>query len=113
MSTYVELKSQAQAILKQAENQAQALLQQAEQVRKQEQAGIVASLRATMKEHGITLEDLGGTAVRKASGARGKGKLPAKYRGPKGELWSGGPGRKPGWVKAVLAAGQDIESFRI
>ena len=36
-----------------------------------------------------------------------------KYRGPNGEPWSGGPGRRPDWVKAVVAAGEDLENYRI
>jgi DNA-binding protein H-NS len=92
--------------------QAQALLVQAEQVRKQELSGVIADIKAKMKEYGITAEDLGGAAARKSPVAS-KSKAPAKYRGPNGELWSGGPGRKPEWVKAVVASGQDIESFRI
>lgn len=91
--------------------QAQALMAQAEQVRKQELADVVADIKAKMKQYGITIEDLGGTSSRKASSV--KAKSAAKYRGPNGELWSGGPGRKPDWVKAVLSAGQDIEQFRI
>ncbi len=97
-------------------NQAQALMAQAEQVRKQELANVIADIKAKMKEYGITLEDLGGAATRKSSGAKpaaSKSKAPAKYRGPNGELWSGGPGRKPEWVKAALAAGKNIEDFRI
>lgn len=92
-------------------NQAQALMAQAEQVRKQELANVIADIKAKMKEYGISLEDLGGSSTRKAAG--GKSKAPAKYRGPNGELWSGGPGRKPEWVKSVLAAGKNIEDFRI
>jgi DNA-binding protein H-NS len=92
--------------------QAQALFAQAEQTRKQELAGVIADIKAKMKEYGITPEDLGGSAVRK-SAAPSKSKAPAKYRGPNGELWSGGPGRRPEWVKAVTASGQDLESFRI
>ncbi len=98
MATYAELKAQAEA-----------LLVQAEQVRKQELVSVIAGIKATMKEHGITLEDLGG-AARKAGG---RVKAPAKYKGPNGELWSGGPGRKPEWVRVLQAAGQDIETYRI
>lgn len=100
MASYAELISQAEA-----------LMQQAEQVRKQELANVIADIKAKMKEYGITVEDLSGGATRKAGAS--KSKAPAKYRGPNGELWSGGPGRKPDWVKAALAAGKDIESFRI
>jgi len=92
-------------------NQAQALMAQAEQVRKQELASVIADIKAKMKEYGLTVEDLGATAGRKAGAS--KSKSPAKYRGPNGELWSGGPGRKPEWVKAVLAQGKSIEDFRI
>lgn len=100
MATYSELVSQAQA-----------LMAQAEQVRKQELANVIADIKAKMKEYGITVEDLGAQSVRKP--AASKSKSVAKFRGPNGELWSGGPGRKPDWVKAVLAEGKDIESFRI
>lgn len=104
MSTYAELVSQAQA-----------LMAKAEQVRKQELANTIAEIKAKMKEHGISLEDLGGGAAPRKAGGKGasKSKSPAKYRGPNGELWSGGPGRKPEWVKAVVASGKSIEDFRI
>jgi DNA-binding protein H-NS len=101
MATYSELMSQAQA-----------LMAQAEQVRKQERASVIAEIRARMAEYGLTVEDLEkGTAVRKPGAA--KSKAPAKYQGPNGELWSGGPGRKPEWVKAVLAAGQSLDQYLI
>lgn len=104
MSTYAELVSQAQA-----------LMAKAEQVRKQELANTIADIKAKMKEHGISLEDLGGGAAPRKAGGKGssKSKNPAKFRGPNGELWSGGPGRKPEWVKAVVASGKSIEDFRI
>ena len=98
MATYAELKAQAEA-----------LLLQAEQVRKQELNNVILGIKATMKEHGITLEDLG-AAARKA-GARAK--APAKFKGPNGETWSGGPGRKPEWVRALQAEGKNIENYRI
>lgn len=100
MPTYAELKAQAEALLKQAE-----------EVRQQERAGIIAEIRAKMAEYGISAEEL-------ASGGRGRrrgmrSKAEPKYRGPNGELWSGGPGRKPEWVRQILAAGGDIEQYRI
>lgn len=101
MATYSDLVSQANA-----------LMAQAEQVRKQELAGVIADIKAKMAQYGITLQDLGG-AGRKAKGGVSKAKAPAKYKGPNGELWSGGPGRKPDWVKQAIAAGKNIESFRI
>lgn len=97
-------------------NQAQALMAQAEQVRKQELAAVIADIKAKMKEYGITVADLGGAAgaPRKAAGkSKSTSSAPAKYRGPNGETWAGGLGRKPEWVRAILAAGKNIEDFRI
>ncbi|WP_299021197.1 MULTISPECIES: H-NS histone family protein [unclassified Tepidimonas] len=100
MATYAELKAQAEA-----------LLAQAEQLRKQERAAVIAEIRARMAEYGITVQDLGGSAGRKGKAGRGKGEV--KYRGPNGETWSGGPGRKPAWVREILAAGGNIENYRV
>ena len=92
--------------------QAQALMAQAEQARKSELASVIADIKANMKQYGITVADLGGNSGAKGA-VKSKSKAPAKFKGPKGELWAGGPGRKPEWVRAVLASGQSIESFRI
>ena len=101
MPTYDELMAQAEA-----------LRQQAQELLKQERAGVIADIRAKMAKYGISAEEL-------ASGARGgrkrgtRAKAVPKYRGPNGETWSGGPGRKPGWVRAILDAGGDIEQYRV
>lgn len=103
MATYIELK-----------NQAEALLAEAELVRKQEIAEVIQRIKAQMKEYGVTLADLGASnsgVQRKA--AKTKSTAPAKYRGPNGELWAGGLGRKPEWVRALLAEGKSIEDYLI
>lgn len=100
MASYSELMAQAQT-----------LMAQAEQARKAELANVVADIKAKMKEFGITTADLGGASAKKSS--KSKSTAPAKFRGPNGELWAGGPGRKPEWVRAVLASGKSIEDFRI
>jgi DNA-binding protein H-NS len=103
MATYSELMAQAQA-----------LMAQAEQARKDELAGAIADIKAKMKQYGITVADLGGVSAGGAKKAsKSKSAAPAKYRGPNGELWAGGPGRKPEWVRAVLAAGKSVEDYRI
>ena len=104
MATYAELKAQADA-----------LMAQAELARKSELAAVISDIKAKIKEFGLTASDLGlgpagASAAKKTKSAS---KLPAKYRGPNGELWAGGPGRKPEWVRAVLAAGKSIEDYRI
>lgn len=92
--------------------QAQALMAQAEQARKSELASVIADIKAKMKQYGLTVADLGAPAGAKKA-VKSKSTATPKYRGPQGELWAGGPGRKPEWVRAVLAAGKSIEDFRI
>jgi DNA-binding protein H-NS len=102
MATYSELMAQAQN-----------LMAQAEQARKDELASVIADIKAKMKQFGITVADLGGASTGGKKAGKTKSSAPAKYRGPKGELWAGGPGRKPEWVRAVLAAGKSVEDYRI
>ena len=103
MATYIELKQQAQA-----------LLDEAEIVRKQEITEVVQSIKAQMKEYGLTVADLGGsTSTGQRKVAKTKSTAPAKYRGPNGELWAGGLGRKPEWVRALMAEGKNIDDFLI
>jgi DNA-binding protein H-NS len=87
--------------------QAKALMEQAESMRKAELVDIIADINRKMKEYGITLSDLRGGAAKKKTIAN------AKYRGPNGELWAGGPGRKPDWVREVISIGGEIELYRI
>ncbi len=101
MSNYKELMAQAEA-----------LMVQAEEARKAELAGVIAEIKAKIKEYGLSASDLGlSGAARKSRGA----KAPAvvKYRGPNGETWAGGLGRKPEWVRQVIAQGKNIEDFRV
>lgn len=103
MTNYTELMAQAQA-----------LMAQAEQARKSELAEVVADIKAKMKQYGITVADLGGAASSSSKKSGGtKSTAPAKYRGPNGELWAGGPGRKPEWVRTVLAQGKSLDEFLI
>ena len=103
MATFIELKQQAQA-----------LLDEAEIVRKQEITEVVQGIKAQMKEYGLTVADLGGSAsTGQRKVAKTKSTAPAKYRGPNGELWAGGLGRKPEWVRVIQAEGKNIEDFLI
>lgn len=103
MSTYAELKAQAEKLFLEAET-----------MRKQELAAVIAEIKAKMKEFNLTAADLGGVAASGAKKAsKSKSDAPAKYRGPNGELWAGGLGRKPQWVNAVLAEGKSLDDFLI
>lgn len=102
MPTYSELMAQAQS-----------LMAQAEQARKAEIAGVIADIKGKMKQYGITVADLGGAAPAARKPGKTKSAAPAKYKGPNGELWAGGPGRKPQWVRDLIESGKSIESYRI
>ncbi|TFZ03843.1 H-NS histone family protein [Ramlibacter humi] len=121
MTTYLELKQQAEK-----------LMAEAEQLRRQEIEQVIAELKAKIKAYGLTARDLGlaqaaspraaaparkkaAASAKPATKGRGRAKstAPAKYRGPNGETWSGGRGRKPRWVVQALAEGRKLEEFAV
>lgn len=104
MSTYLELKKQAEA-----------LMAQAEAARQQEIASAIGQIREIMSQYGITLEDLGARSAPVTGRAKRAAAAPqvAKYRGPNGETWGGGRGRKPQWVNNHLASGGSLEDLAI
>ena len=74
---------------------------------------MVQDIKAKMKEYGLTVADLGVAVSSVKKPAKTKSDAPAKYRGPNGELWAGGLGRKPEWVRTVLAQGQSLDNYLI
>jgi DNA-binding protein H-NS len=103
VATYLELKEQAEK-----------LLAEAERMREQEIADAIADIRKKIDLYGLTAVDLGlarntGGPVSRPKAA----KSAAKYRGPNGETWSGGRGRKPQWVTQALKEGRNLEDFAI
>lgn len=101
MATYIELMEKAQQ-----------LMAEAEQVRQKEIDSVIADIRQKMEAYGLTAQDIGGSAAPRKRAA-GKSKAAVKYRGPNGETWSGGRGRKPRWVQEALKAGKKIEDFAV
>lgn len=98
MATYKELKSQAEA-----------LLLQAEVARRAEIAAVVTEIRTKMTEYGITVADLKGGAKK----PRSRAAVAAKYRNPvTGESWSG-RGRAPKWLVDELAKGRSRDAFLV
>lgn len=64
-----------------------------EQIQREEKATAIASIRALMRDHRVTLSDLGGAKRRLPVGA-------PKYRDPAtGKTWTG-RGRPPRWFSA-------------
>jgi DNA-binding protein H-NS len=93
---------------------AEKLMAEAEQMRQKEINEVIAEIREKMKAYGLTPRDIGGGDIRKprtrSSGAAAK---TVKYRGPNGETWAGGRGRKPKWVSDLLASGKKLENFAV
>lgn len=95
MATYQELKDQAAA-----------LLAKAEEMRQLEVDGVIATIKTQIQTYGLTAHDLGLSLAPKV---KSQSTNPIKYRGPNGEGWTGGRGRKPDWILAALKAGEDID----
>lgn len=110
-STLADINSQ---IKKNEEHIAQ-LRAQADELRNHERAGVIDELRQKIAEYGLTAADLKLTtrAAGKRAVAAAPVKAAAKYRGPTGETWSGGRGRKPRWVTEALAAGKSLSDYEI
>lgn len=93
------------------------LEQQAEVLRRTQVKAVIAQLKKTIDEYGLTAEELGLGAVkaaaprraRKAAGAGRKTVGVARYRDPKtGQTWTG-RGRPPAWIVDA----KDREAFLI
>jgi DNA-binding protein H-NS len=107
VATYLELKEQAEK-----------LLAQAEKMREQEIADTIADIKEKVRLYGLTAEDLGlgrssGPGTGRAKAAKSASAAAVKYRGPNGETWGGGRGRKPQWVMQALKDGRNIEEFAV
>lgn len=113
MATLAQINEQ----IKKSEEQMAELRKQAESILSEEKQGVIADVIAKIAEYGLTASDLRlSTGVRGGQGTRAsktKGKAAPRYRSPSGETWSGGRGRKPGWVNAALAEGKDLAEFEI
>ena len=112
------------------QSQIEKLQKQASEIRTREFDRTVQEIVAKMQAFGITTRDLD---LGKRRGGKGKGKtkakaavpgkraaaakktgnpVPAKFRGPQGETWSG-RGLMPRWLSALVAQGQPKENFAI
>ncbi len=77
---------------------------------RQQRSDAINKVKALMSEHGLTLADIGRTAVSSRKPTR---KVAPKYRHPQsGETWSG-RGLQPNWLKSALAGGAQLTDFKI
>jgi DNA-binding protein H-NS len=113
------------------QTQIQKLQKQAEEIRAKEFDKTVEDLLMRMHAYGITVKDLqrgmgkvtakagsrkmpvaARKSINKKRASKTKVGVPAKYRGPNGETWSG-RGLTPRWLTALLNQGRRKEEFAI
>lgn len=82
-----------------------------------QKATIIEDMKKNIADYGITADELGfggpAKAVSKSKSAAPKTKAPVMYKNDEGKTWSGRQGPKPQWVKEILAAGGDMEKYRV
>lgn len=102
--TIAQLQAKYQQLEKDYKTQRAGLEKQIAEAKKTHQADALAKIRALMVEHGLAPEDIG--LSKKTRKVKAPGTVPAKYRGPNGETWTG-RGRQPAWL------GENREQYRI
>lgn len=111
------------------QNQIEKLQKQAAEIKAKDFAKTVQEIVGKMQAFGITLKDLqaamgkasgrktagrktgGKTAIKKTARRTGK-PVAAKYKGPKGETWSG-RGLMPKWLAELVKQGRKKEDFAV
>jgi len=99
MSTYEKLIAQREE-----------LDRQIEAARRAELATAIETVSKLIKQFQLTAEDCG--FKQKKSAIKPKHAVPAKFRGPNGETWSG-RGRAPAWLAVLEGQGASREKFKI
>lgn len=113
------------------QGQIEKLQKQASEIKAREFDKVVEEILVKMMAFGITLKNLQTRKTQKAratyktatkaqgvigkvkrKGEKAAGVVPAKYRGPNGETWSG-RGLTPRWLAALLTEGLTKEEFII
>ena len=81
-----------------------------------EKAALLTEFRERAAAIGVTIESLippsGRLGQPRSRPTETTGIVPAKYRGPNGEEWSG-RGRKPRWLETLIAEGRESTEFLI
>lgn len=88
--------------------------QQIEQVLEEEKSCAISDVRAKIQEYGLTATECGFSKTQKSTVTPIKTpkKVPAKFRGPHGQEWSG-RGRPPHWMVACINQGFSLDDFLV
>lgn len=94
-----------------------ALQKEAADLIQNQKATIIEDMKKNIADYGITADELGfggpAKAASKSKSTAPKTKAPVMYKNDEGKTWSGRQGPKPQWVKDILAAGGDMEKYRV
>lgn len=109
-------KEQTMPTLAEIRAQMEALKQQEAELLAKERDPIIAQMKENIATYNISAAELGftlsmGQKIAKAS-KKTSGEAVVMYRDGE-NTWSGGRGRKPKWVAEKLAAGEDIEKYKV
>lgn len=109
-------KEQTMPTLAEIRAQMEALKQQEAELLAKERDPIIAQMKENISTYNITAAELGftlsmGQKIAKAS-KKSSGEAVVMYRDGE-NTWSGGRGRKPKWVTEKIAAGEDIEKYKV
>ena len=96
--------------LQEVQDQIKELRKLEERMLAEERTSVISEIRAQIDRYRISSAELGlGGGPKRRGGAAQK---VIRYRDG-ANTWSGGRGRKPTWVLEKLAAGEDIEKYRV
>ncbi len=109
-------KEQTMPTLADIRAQLEALKKQEAELLAQEREPIITQMKENIAAYNITASELGftlsmGQKIAKAT-KKTSGEAVVMYRDGD-NTWSGGRGRKPKWIVEKLAAGEDIEKFKV
>lgn len=90
--------------------QRDALNEKIEEMQKTLRAEALSEIRAAMREHQISVEDLGLTGK---TARQPKVKGEPKYRNPVTQQTWSGRGKRPQWIHDALADGQSLDKYLI
>ena len=89
------------------------LQEKAKTLRNQKRSSAVADVLKTITTYQISMAELFPSGIaKKVRGAKSSSPAKVKFRGAKGEEWSG-RGLIPRWMATEIAAGKTKESFKV
>jgi len=110
-----------QMTVEQLEEQTRNIEEQIAALRETQKQRAIARIKDMVIANNITASDMGSvladmgvvwTEVKAKKVRKVRPDLLPKYKGPNGELWSG-RGRRPEWVRNVLAGGGTLDAYAI